>query len=115
MNRYFSAFFAQRTSKIFNSDHYSVKQPPGCRFKSFKLKGVLIKQNTLNRGGGGEGVLSTNCSFQPAKIQRAKKVLSDNPGLVDFALALVNFVLRLLYGQVKFFENSSYRRTVESC
>ena len=33
---------------------------------------------------------------------------------MDFALALVNFILRLLDGQVKVFENSNYRRTVES-
>ena len=35
--------------------------------------------------------------------QRAKKVVSDSPGLVDFATGLVNCVLNLLDGQVKFF------------
>ena len=34
--------------------------------------------------------------------QRAKKVVSDSPGLVDFATGLVNCVLNLLDGQVKF-------------
>ena len=34
--------------------------------------------------------------------QRAKKVESDGPGLVDFAIALVIFVLNLLYWQVLF-------------
>ena len=36
-------------------------------------------------------------------LQRAKKVLSDSPGLVDFAIGLVIFVLNLLDGQVMFF------------
>ena len=35
--------------------------------------------------------------------QRAKKVVSDSPGLVDFAIRLVNFALNLPNGQVKFF------------
>ena len=36
--------------------------------------------------------------------QRAKKVVSDSPGLVDFATGLVIFVLNLPDGQVLFFE-----------
>ena len=36
--------------------------------------------------------------------QRAKKVMSDNPGLVDFAIRLVNSVFNLPNGQVMFFE-----------
>ena len=37
--------------------------------------------------------------------QRAKKVVSDSPGLVDFAIRLVNSVLNLPNGQlVMFFE-----------
>ena len=36
--------------------------------------------------------------------QRAKKVVSDSPGLVDFAIGLVNSVLNLPDGQVMFFE-----------
>ena len=35
--------------------------------------------------------------------QCAKKVVSDSPGLVDFAIELVNFELNLPDGQVKFF------------
>ena len=35
--------------------------------------------------------------------QRAKKVVSDSPGLVDFAIRLVNFTLNLPDGQVTFF------------
>ena len=37
------------------------------------------------------------------KDQRAKKVVSDSPGLVDFAIRLVIFVLNLPDGQVLFF------------
>ena len=36
--------------------------------------------------------------------QHAKKVVSDSPGLVDFALRLVSSVINLPNGQVKFFE-----------
>ena len=35
--------------------------------------------------------------------QRAKKVVSDSPGLVDFAIGLVNSVVNLPDGQVRFF------------
>ena len=35
--------------------------------------------------------------------QRAKKVVSDSPGLVDFAIGLVIFVLNLPDRQVLFF------------
>ena len=37
-------------------------------------------------------------------VQRAKKLASDSPGLVDFAIRLVNSVLNLPDGQVKIFE-----------
>ena len=36
------------------------------------------------------------------QLQHAKKVVSDSPGLVDFAIGLVIFVLNLPYGQVLF-------------
>ena len=36
----------------------------------------------------------------------------DSPGLVDFAIMLVNTVLYLTNKQVKFLGNSNYRRTV---
>ena len=34
-------------------------------------------------------------------MQRTKKVVTDSPGLVDFAIGLVNSVLNLPDGQVK--------------
>ena len=36
-------------------------------------------------------------------VQRAKKVMSDSPGLMDFAIRLVNSVLNLPDGQAKIF------------
>ena len=45
-------------------------------------------------------------------MQRAKKVVCVSPGLVDFAIGLVNSVLNLPEGQVSFLGNSNYRRTV---
>ena len=42
-------------------------------------------------------------TIPPKAIQRAKKVVSDSPGLVDFAIGLVIFVLNLPDGQVLFF------------
>ena len=40
--------------------------------------------------------------------------MSDSPGLVDFAIGLVNSVFTLPDGQVMFFENSNHKRTVKS-
>ena len=44
--------------------------------------------------------------------RRAKKVMSDSLGLVDFVMGLVIFVLNLPDGQVFVFGNSNYRRIV---
>ena len=46
-------------------------------------------------------------------IQRAKRVVSDSPGLVGFAIGLVNSVINLPNGQVKFFEESKLQRNSE--
>ena len=45
--------------------------------------------------------------------QRAKKVVSDSPGLVDFAIGLVHFVLNLPHRQVKFFEEFKLQKNCE--
>ena len=50
-----------------------------------------------------------NCIFEDVffyvlQLQHAKKVLSDSPGLVDFAIGLVNSVFNLPDGQVMFYE-----------
>ena len=46
--------------------------------------------------------------------QRAKKVVSDSPGLVVFAIRLVNSVFNLPNMQVMFLRNLNNRRTVKS-
>ena len=48
----------------------------------------------------------TTCAFLAyisIQTQRAKTVVSDSPGLVDFAIGLVNSVFNLPDGQVIFF------------
>ena len=45
--------------------------------------------------------------------ERAKKVVSDSPGLVDFGIRLVNFVINLPNGQVKFFEEFKLQKNCE--
>ena len=52
-----------------------------------------------NNKGEGRGSLKEKRGYQ-----RAKKVVSDSPGLVDFAIGLVNSVFNLPEGQVMFFE-----------
>ena len=53
---------------------------------------------------GGEGGGIANTKTKEVLPQRAKKVVSDSPGLVDFAIGLVNSVFNLPDGQVMFFE-----------
>ena len=45
--------------------------------------------------------------------QRAKQVLSDSPGLGNFAIRLVNFELNLPDRQVKFFEEFKLKKNCE--
>ena len=45
--------------------------------------------------------------------QRAKKVVSNSPGLVDFAIGLVNSVINLPDGQVNFFEEFNLQKNCE--
>ena len=45
--------------------------------------------------------------------QRAKKVVSDSPGLVNFVIRLVNSVFNLPNGQVMFFEELQRQKNCE--
>ena len=45
--------------------------------------------------------------------QHAKKVVSHSPGLVDFAIGLVNSVFNLPDGQVMFFEKLEKHKNCE--
>ena len=49
-------------------------------------------------------LVTTSCNQCAKKVERAKKVVSDSPGLVDFAIGLDNSVFNLPDGQVMFFE-----------
>ena len=44
------------------------------------------------------------------KQQRVRKVVSDSPGLVDCATMIVNSVLNLPDGQVKYFKEFNLQR-----
>ena len=44
--------------------------------------------------------INSHCFIAKSIHQRAKKVVSDSPGLVDFAIGLVNSVFNLPDGQV---------------
>ena len=52
-------------------------------------------------------------SFDFRNIQHAKKVVSDSPGVVDFAIAQVNSVLNLPDGQLTFFEEFNLQKNCE--
>ena len=52
-------------------------------------------------------------TYNEVYMQRAKKVLSDSPGLADFATGLVNSVINLPDGQVNFFEEFKLQKNCE--
>ena len=53
-------------------------------------------------------------NFKPRGAeQRSKKVVSNSPGLVDFAIGLVNSVFNLPDGQVMFFEEFILQKNCE--
>ena len=52
-------------------------------------------------------------SFDFRNIQHAKKVVSNNPRLLDFAIAQVNSALNLPNGQLTFFEEFNLQKNCE--
>ena len=52
--------------------------------------------------------------FMQYMIQCAKKVVSNSPGLVDFAIGLVIFILNLPDGQVLFLGEIQIREGLQS-
>ena len=57
-------------------------------------------------------IMHVRCLVQEIKKEAIKNV-SDSEGRVDFAIGLMNSVLKLTYGKVKFFrEFKTFRRTV---
>ena len=47
------------------------------------------------------------------KVQHAKTVVAESPGLVDFAIGLVNLVLNLPDGQVEVLEQFKLQKNCE--
>ena len=64
-----------------------------------KTKDAIDRQHTLRQG--------------QLWCQRAKKVVSDSPVPVDFATGLVNSVLNLPDGPVKYFEEFNLQKKSE--
>ena len=60
---------------------------------------AVITRWSYKRGGRKAGF---HCTYV-LLYQRAKKVVSDSPGLVDFVIRLVNSFLNFPYGQMDFF------------
>ena len=53
---------------------------------------------------GFRGQMASSPTFTSKSMQRAKKVVSNSLGLVDFAIRLVKSIFNLPDGQVMFFE-----------
>ena len=77
-----------------NMCHYSFPTNPG------RSVAILLQYTS-------SGVQSSNAIRYTLVVQRAKKVVSNSLGLVDFALGLVIFVLNLPNRQVLFFLRKS--------
>ena len=75
---------------------YFPTPPSDCLFVICYIQSTLAGQSRF--------LLSPALSNEEERAQRAKKVVSDSPGLVDFAIGLVNSVINLPNGQVIFFE-----------
>ena len=67
-----------------------------------RVRWIVVEENVLARLHSRNVGLRYFLDFV-VPHQRAKKVVSDSPGLVDFATGLVNSVLNLPEGQVKIF------------
>ena len=78
-----------------NQQYYNTVWPYMDNFlysrNSLKYQGLDIQDPVVRRP------IIANLDFN---LHRAKKVVSDSPGLVDFAIGLVIFVLNLPDGQV---------------
>ena len=71
---------AQGQTIRFRQQNQKLEPPYNLKMPSFTLLGVKCGRS---------------CVFGVKSYQRAKKVVSDSPGLVDFAIELVNSVFNL--------------------
>ena len=91
-----------RPSRTLNSSDKELLVQPHCHLKTYgegAFSFIALKLwNTLSLRR-----YITTCACARFEQQHAKKVVSDSPGLVDFAIGLVNSVLNLPDRQVKMF------------
>ena len=91
-----------------NQQYYNTVWPYMDNFlysrNSLKYQGLDIQDPVVRRP------IIANLDFN---LHRAKKVVSDSPGLVDIAIGLVNSVLNLPNGQVKYFEEFDLRKNCQ--
>ena len=62
---------------------------------------------------GFRGQMASSPTFISKSMQRAKKVVSNSLGLVDFAIRLVKSIFNLPDGQVMFFEELEWQKKCE--
>ena len=62
--------------------------------RMFKLTTQVVQRGFQREYAVALSAISVDC-LSPGRLQRAKKVISDSPGLVDFAIRLVNSVFNL--------------------
>ena len=91
-----------------NQQYYNTVWPYMDNFlysrNSLKYQGLDIQDPVVRRP------IIANLDFN---LHRAKKVVSDSPGLVDIAIGLVNSVLNLPNVQVKFFLEFKLQKNCE--
>ena len=71
---------------------------------NYSLWGVTLHDNTKNK----------QLHIRRTE-QRAKKVVSNSPGLVDFAIGLLNSALNLPEGQLKVVEKFTLQKNCNQC
>ena len=78
--------------------------PAKSRLRNKRRNSILMTRHYPELGSASDWLCWVGDSIQPIRStkQRAKKVVSDSPGLVDFAVGLVIFVLNLPDGQELF-------------
>ena len=109
--------FSQAGNLRVHESNHTGKKPFECKQcgKCFIKAGILRVHKRFQPGEKPfECKQCGKCFSQAGNLkQHAKKVVSDSPGLVDFSIGLVIFVLNLPDGLVLFFgKNSTYRRIV---
>ena len=105
------AILSQINKKIGDRFHFQWRL--NCQLSNYvidKVKGSRVQPSLFGedqRPDPGDG---GNRAYH---VPRAKKVVSDSPKLVGFVIGLVNSVINLTDGQVKFFEEFKLQKNCE--